>query len=209
MVLYREHYSTIITVTSHGHHGVSNHRQPHCFNRLFRGTPSPPNKGPVTRKMFPFDDVIIVINQQWYKEKILNSTSNSLSLRWRHNGLDSVSNHQPPGCLLNRLFRRKSKKTSKLRVTGLCAGNSPGTGEFSAQMASYAENVSIWWRHHDTFASLSTFPHIDDLVQDCSNSSALAMNLLQTCAKLSICCSKFVSSIYRKNNPNHSWKYSK
>ena len=41
------------------------------------------------------------------------------------------------------------KKTSKLRVTGLCAGNSPGTGEFPAQMASYAENVSIWWRHHD------------------------------------------------------------
>ena len=76
------------------------------------------------------------------------------SLRWRHNGLDSVSNHQPPGCLLNRLFRRKSKKTSKLRVTGLCAGNSPGTGEFSAQMASYAENVSIWWRHHDEQNSL-------------------------------------------------------
>ena len=41
------------------------------------------------------------------------------------------------------------KKTSKLRVTGLCAGNSPGTGEFPAQMASYAENVSIWWRHHE------------------------------------------------------------
>ena len=40
------------------------------------------------------------------------------------------------------------KKTSKLRVTGLCAGNSPVTGEFPAQMASYAENVSIWWRHH-------------------------------------------------------------
>ena len=37
---------------------------------------------------------------------------------------------------------------SKLRVTGLCVGNSPGTGEFPAQMASYAENVSIWWRHH-------------------------------------------------------------
>ena len=41
------------------------------------------------------------------------------------------------------------KKTSKLRVTGLCAGNSPGTGEFPAQMASNAENVSIWWRHHE------------------------------------------------------------
>ena len=73
----------------------------------------------------------------------------SFTLRWRHNDHAGVSNHQPHGCLLNRLFRRKSKKTSKLRVTGLCAGNSPGTGEFPAQMASYAENVSIWWRHHD------------------------------------------------------------
>ena len=72
-----------------------------------------------------------------------------LILRWRHNGRDGVSNHQPHDCLLNRLFRRRSKKTSKLRVTGLCAGNSPGTGEFPAQMASNAENVSISWRHHD------------------------------------------------------------
>ena len=71
-----------------------------------------------------------------------------VSLRWRHSDHAGVSNHQPHGCLLNRLFRRKSKKTSKLRVTGLCAGNSPGTGEFPAQMASYAENISIWWRHH-------------------------------------------------------------
>ena len=68
-------------------------------------------------------------------------------LQWRHNMRDSVSNHQPHHCLLNRLFRRRSKKTSKLRVTGFCVGNSPGTGEFPAQMASYAENVSIWWRH--------------------------------------------------------------
>ena len=40
-------------------------------------------------------------------------------LRWRHNGSDSVSNHQPHHCFPNRLFRRRSKKTSKLRVTGL------------------------------------------------------------------------------------------
>ena len=69
-------------------------------------------------------------------------------LQWRHNGRDNVSNHQPRDCFLNRLFRRRSKKTSELRVTGLCAGNSPETGEFPAQMASNAENVSIWWRHH-------------------------------------------------------------
>ena len=71
-----------------------------------------------------------------------------IPLRWRHNGHDAVSNHQPHECLLNRLFGRRSKWTSKLRVTGLCVGNSPGTGEFPAQMASNAENVSIWWRHH-------------------------------------------------------------
>ena len=41
------------------------------------------------------------------------------TLRWRHNGRDDVSNHQPHDCLINRLFRRRSKKTAKLRVTGL------------------------------------------------------------------------------------------
>ena len=71
-----------------------------------------------------------------------------VSLEWRHNERDGVSNHQPHDCLLNRLFSRRSKKISKLRVTGLCAGNSPVTDEFPAQMASNAENVSIWWRHH-------------------------------------------------------------
>ena len=44
--------------------------------------------------------------------------------------------------------RRRSNKISKLRVTGLCAENSPVTGEFPTQRAEDAENVSIWWRHH-------------------------------------------------------------
>ena len=73
----------------------------------------------------------------------------SCTLRWRYNERGSVSNHQPHDCLLNGLFGRRSKKAWKLRVTGLCAGNSPGTGVFPAQMASNAENVSIRWRHHD------------------------------------------------------------
>ena len=71
------------------------------------------------------------------------------TLHWRHNDHDGVSNHQPHDYLLNRLFRCRSKKTSKLCVTGLCAENSPGTGEFPAQMVSNAENVAIWWRHHE------------------------------------------------------------
>ena len=70
-------------------------------------------------------------------------------LQWRHNGCDDVSNHQPRDYLPNRLFRQRSKKTSKLRVTGPCEGISQVTGEFPAQKASNAENVYIWWRHHD------------------------------------------------------------
>ena len=95
-----------------------------------------PHKGPVTRKMFPFDDVIMMrhlirswngaqvglpINSQWFYLKFSLTT-----LRWRHNELDGVSDHQPHDCLLNRSFRRISKKTWKLRFTGLCEGNSPG-----------------------------------------------------------------------------------
>ena len=53
-------------------------------------------------------------------------------IQWRHNGRDGVSNHQPCDCLLNRLFRRRSKKASKLRVTGLCAGNSPVTVKYNS-----------------------------------------------------------------------------
>ena len=64
------------------------------------------------------------------------------------NGRDGASNHRRLDCLLIRLFRHRSKKTSKLRVTGLCEGNSPVTGEYPSQWASIAENVSIWWRHH-------------------------------------------------------------
>ena len=75
------------------------------------------------------------------------------ALQWRHKRRDSVSNHQPHDCFLKRLFRRRSKKTSKLRVTGPCEVNSPETGEFPAQRASNAENVSIWWRHHGLFVT--------------------------------------------------------
>ena len=64
------------------------------------------------------------------------------TLQWRHNERNDVSNHRRLECLHNRLFSR-STKTSKLRVTGPCEGNSPGTGEFPAQRASNAENVSI------------------------------------------------------------------
>ena len=69
-------------------------------------------------------------------------------LQWRHKEGDGVYNHHYLECLLNRLFRRGSKKTSKLRVTVPCKWNSSVTGEVPTQRASDAENVSIWRRHH-------------------------------------------------------------
>ena len=66
----------------------------------------------------------IAINTNTVKFICLRTT-----LLWRHNGSIGVSNHQPHDCLLNRSFGRRSKKTSKLRVSGHCAGNSPVTGE--------------------------------------------------------------------------------
>ena len=113
-----------IKMTSHKHHIVSNHWQFDClFNILFRLTTMITPKLHITghflilrsgipRWPFPWHDVTMKGN---------------VTLQWRHNERDSVSYHQPHDCLLNRLFRRRSKKTSKLRVTGLCAGNSPGT----------------------------------------------------------------------------------
>ena len=83
-----------------------------------------------------------------WKRLVLFYLTEGNSLQWRHNERNGVSNHQPHDCLLNRLFRRISKKPSKLRVTGLCVWNLPVTGEFPAQRASNAEKVSIWWCQH-------------------------------------------------------------
>ena len=88
-------------------------------------------------------DVWLTINSEDY---VVTTPS---TLQWRHDGRKCVSDYQPHDCLLNRLFRHRSKNTSNLRVTGLCVGNS--------QMASNAENVSIWWRNmHLSYITLNS-----------------------------------------------------
>ena len=57
-------------------------------------------------------------------------------LWWRHNGRDSDSNHQPHGCLLNRLFKSRSRKTSKLQ-------NSPHKWPVTRKMFPF-EDVIMW-----------------------------------------------------------------
>ena len=69
----------------------------------------------------------------WLSDKFITVTS-----QWAR----CVSNHQPCNFLLKRLFRRRSKKTSKLRVTGLCAGNSTGA-RLDARTYTFAHPI---WR---------------------------------------------------------------
>ena len=72
--------------------------------------------------MIPDDNLNILMSVDWYVKA-------TTLQQWRHNERDGVSNHQPHDCLLKRLFMRRSKKTSKLRVTDICEGNSPVTGD--------------------------------------------------------------------------------
>ena len=71
--------------------------------------------------------------------KAFGKWSTPILLQWRHNERGGVSNHRGLHCLLNRLFRRRSKKTSKLRVIGLCDGKPSVIGGFPSQRVSNAK----------------------------------------------------------------------
>ena len=85
----------------------------------------------------------------------------SFQLQWRHNERDGASNHQRLNCLLN-LFGRRSKKTTKLRVTGLCVGNPPLTGELLRGIPRWPVNS-----HHKGQVMQKMFP-FDDVIMQCS-----------------------------------------
>ena len=74
-----------------------------------------------------------------------------ITLRWRHNGRDSVSNHQPHHCLLNRLFRRSSKKYQSSASLAFVRGihrwpvKSPHKGTVTRKMFPFHD--VIMWTH--------------------------------------------------------------
>ena len=71
--------------------------------------------------------------------------------------MSAVASQSPASRLFTQPFNPgRSKKTFKLSVTGLCAGNSPATGEFPTQRASNAKNVYIWGRHHVEYLQVSS-----------------------------------------------------
>ena len=76
----------------------------------------------------------------------------TITLQWLHNGLDGVSNHHPHHCLLSRYSGADKKQTSKLCVTGLCAGNSPRTGERLLKINWSHLLRMLRWLHRQVFA---------------------------------------------------------
>ena len=71
-----------------------------------------------------------------------------IPLQWCHHECTCMSNNWHLLCFLNRSFRRRSKKISKLRVTGPCEENPLVTSGFPSQRPTYAENISVWWCQH-------------------------------------------------------------
>ena len=85
----------------------------------------------------------------------------SYSLQWRHNGRDSVSDHQPRHCFIQRFIQAQIKESIKApRHWPLCGEftgdqwiprtNAQKRGKCFHLMifCSNAENVSTWWCHH-------------------------------------------------------------
>ena len=105
-----------------------------------------------------------------------------VSWQWRQNERYGVSNHRRLECLLSHLFRRRSKKTSKHRVTGLCEGTSPVTGEFPAQSPSNGKIISIW-RHHE-MGENTNIPVFTQHKSALQGWSRMARVILRTCFKL-------------------------
>ena len=138
--------------------------------------------------------------KQKYKTDLFDWSYIYCALQWRINGRDSVSNHQPHDCLFNHLFRCRSKKISKLGVPGLCARNSPGTDEFPAQMASNAENVSIWWRHHGVITLVAIPTTLFNTMTPREKSATFFSNHFLTCMKLLYLDSNFTAICSRRSN---------
>ena len=68
--------------------------------------------------------------------------------------MTTIASQSPASRLCTQPFiQTQIKENIKAPRHWLLCGEFTGTGEFPAQRASNAENVSIWWRHHVLFIS--------------------------------------------------------
>ena len=99
---------------------------------------------PNCQSMYVFIQLIVVYRESDRRALVQLKRT----LQWRHNDHGGVSYNQPHGSLLNRFFRRRSKKTSNLRVTGHCAWKSPVPVNFPQKGPVTRKMVPFDDRHH-------------------------------------------------------------
>ena len=128
---------------------------------LHRRSVNSPHKWPVTRKMFPFDDVIMLfwwlfwLTVEWYLFILYRSQAKSV--RTPMEGSSSTDIAAIYMGKIHPILHVKhhwyidislDKENIKAPRHWPLWGEPPVTGGFPSQRASYAENVSISWRHH-------------------------------------------------------------
>ena len=92
------------------------------------------------------------------------------ALQWHHNGRDSVSNHQPHHCLLSRLFRCKSKKTSKSASLAFVRGIRRWPVNFlhkcpvTQKMFPFDDVIMQYKKSHYNIATVSTYPPLWEIL---------------------------------------------
>ena len=92
-------------------------------------------------------------------------------LRWRHNGHDGVSNHQPHDCLLNRIYgQSKHQSSASLAfVRGIHRGpvNSPHKGPVTRKMLPFDDVIMLCQIIYTQCTAVCGAPHI--IHQRCDN----------------------------------------
>ena len=94
---------------------------------------------------------IIKATRIWRADAV--ASCSVILLLWRHNGGYGVSNHQPHDSLLNRLFKCRSKKTSKHRVTGLFGGEFTGHRPVTRETFPFDDVIICLWQRRDASVS--------------------------------------------------------
>ena len=143
--------------------------------------PLPKPMGPQFRHPISHNELTLV---RYYSRSSMSFRVTSQEvwpLQWRHNECHGVSNHRRLHCLLNCWYRPRSKKTPKLRITGLCVGNSPVTGKFPAQKAitrkmfSFDDvimgnhTISQWQWSNPEYGSMNNCIHREPYIQNKTN----------------------------------------
>ena len=114
---------------------------------------------------------------------LLTMTKVSIPLLWRHNELDSVSNHQSHNCLLNQLLRHRSKKhqnsASLTFVRGIHRStvNSPHKGQWRGKCFHLmTPSCATWFSVHKTLAYWWIYASVNYFSPDMNNCQSIHIN---------------------------------